>query len=393
MQDERASTALSSALASKLRREATPPALAGVSAAPAERDLLGEWFAALDAYGECYRFRLGRYLSGMSEPEWFFLSHALYDGLGGLAHVQRTLFRRSMVLPRATERAPGRLARLIAAARCLLRRGQHPLPWRHADPHWRPLDSASSTPSAVAWTLLSEHETLELRDQARRRGISLNAWLLWGLSRSTLPWLVPVRGNLEWIVPLNMRGAVACERDTANMAWTLDVVFPAQAEPEQIHRALGRERAQRAHWGAWQLMRLLRHFEPRVLRAVALRELRIRKHGSFSNLGRLEPPPATNAEREWWLAFNPVLSSRPVGAASLSWGDRLALTLQLHPALSRDPEQARAWLNDWARIALERSAYDAARCLAAPAHPNNALAMLDGGSTTDSPAPGGRNGA
>jgi hypothetical protein len=333
-----------------------------VSLAQGERDLLGEWFAALEAHGECYMFRLGRYETGLSEPEWFFLSHERYDGLGGLAQVQRSLLRRRMELPRSKELKPGRLARIIAAARCLLRRARHPLPWLHDDPAWRAVDSAHSSPSAVAWALLSESETLALRDHARRRGVSLNAWLLWGLSRSTLPWLASRRGSLDWIVPVNMRGAVASERDTANMAWTLDVAFSAEAGPEQVDRAIRRELGRRAHWGAWQLLNLLRYFRPELLRAVALREMRVRKHGSFSNLGSLQPAEG-DASREWWLAFNPVLSSRPVGAASLTWGGRLALSLQLHPALSRDPEQARAWLNEWTRVALERSAYDAACCL------------------------------
>jgi len=106
-----------------------------------------------------------------------------------------------------------------------------------------------------------------------------------------------------------------------------------------------------------------------------------------SNLGSLGPP-ATEAPREWWLAFNPVMRSRPVGAACLTWGGRLALTLQVHPALSREPEQARAWWNEWTRIALERSDCDAACCL----QPNSAEAMSSFGTTTDSPAAGGRNG-
>jgi hypothetical protein len=159
-----------------------------------------------------------------------------------------------------------------------------------------------------------------------------------------------------------MRGAVESERDTANMAWTLDVAFSPGAGPEQIHAAIRRELERRTHWGAWHLLNLFRYLKPELLRAVARREMQIRKHGCFSNLGRLGPA-ASDADPECWMAFNPVLKSRPVGAASLTWGDRLTLTLQLHPALSRDPEAARAWLNDWTGKSLARSSYRAARCV------------------------------
>jgi hypothetical protein len=298
----------------------------------------------------------------MGEPEWFFLSHEQFDGLGGLAHVQRTVFQRPMQLPRTAERALGRWSRVLAALRCLLRRSPRPLPWRDEDRGFRALEPAQSLPSALSWALLSESETLNIREQARRRGVSINAWLLWCLSQATLPRLLPGRGCFEWIVPLNMRGAVSMERDTANMAWTLDVAFPKDAGPERIHALIREQIARREHWGAWQLLSLFRYLAPAALRAVARREMQVRKHGCFSNLGRLESSPGER-EAEWWMAFNPVLRSRPVGAASLTWGDRLALTLQLHPALSREPDDARTWLNDWTQRALARGEYSGARCL------------------------------
>jgi hypothetical protein len=299
----------------------------------------------------------------MHEPEWFFLPHARFDGLGGLAHVLRNTFRREIVLPSSKERTPSWLARVVAAVRCLVRRYPRPMLWREEDARWEASSVERAAPTAFAWALLSEEETSAVREHARARGVSLNAWLLHGLTQATLPRLVPNSGLIEWIVPLNMRGTVTTAHDTANAAWTVDVVFEPAAEPRAVDAAIRRQVERRAHWGAFQLMSLLRYLRPSVLRDVAGREMLVRKHGCFSNMGMLgAADDASGAPREWWMAFNPVLRSRPVGAACLTWERRLALTLQLHPALARDPVVARTWLDDWTGRALEtRETF--ARCL------------------------------
>lgn len=319
------------------------------------RDLLGEWFSALEKNGECTSFRLGRCLPSSSEPEWFVLPHARYDGIGGLAHVLRSYFRTEIELPRTQEAPPSTLRSLIAAVYWLFRKRPAPMQWKT-----RGLEAPSesySAPSAFAWHLFSVARTEALRASARARASSLNAWLLWGLTRAIAPWLASARGSIEWIVPVNLRGAVALPRDTANSASTLDVCFPITATPEQIHAELQKELRRGAHWGAWRLVSWLRYLGPKALQAIVRHELQVRKHGSFSNLGRLEPRQGTAPfdDGEWWMAFNPVFRSRPIGAACLTWRGRLALTLQMHPALSRDPRDARELLGRWS-TALESTA-------------------------------------
>jgi hypothetical protein len=352
----------------------------GVPAAP--RDLIGEWFSALEANGEDFTFRLGRYCAGMQEPEWYFLPHDRYDGLGGLAHVLRTERHTAIDLPHSAERPPSRFSKLLAALYCLLRRRSQPMRFRDEDPKFASRSRAESSPSAFAWALLTRAETEDVRDAARQRGVSLNAWLLWALARATLPGLVPKTGDFQWIVPVNMRGFAKTERDTDNAAWTLDVVFEPDASPEDVQSALVKELLRKQHWGTWELFKLLHLFKPETLRALARREMSVRKHGSFSNLGRLSPRvlDPTRGVDEWWMAFNPVLRSRPIGAACLTWCDKLALTLQLHPALSRDPRVAREWLARWQAS------------LRASTQPNNVLTRSTAATRTETPGEGGMNG-
>jgi hypothetical protein len=349
----------------------------GVPGAP--RDLVGEWFSALEAEGESFTFRLGRYRREMPEPEWYFLPHERYDGLGGLAHVLRTQRQTQIDLPRSSERPPSRLSKFLAALSFLFRRRSRPMRFCDADPSFEPRTAAEVAPSALAWTLFSGAETEHVREAARRRRVSLNAWLLWALSRSSVPWLVPNTGNFQWIVPVNMRGHTTTPRDTDNTAWTLDVAFESDAGPEQVQAAIGEQLQRKTHWGSWELFKLLRFLSPEALKAIARREMQVPKHGSFSNLGRLEPRSASpSSPEEWWMAFNPVLRSRPVGAACLTWCGRLALTLQLHPALSRDPRVAREWVDAW-RGSLTAD------------QPNSVLTKSSAGTRTEVPGAGGVN--
>jgi hypothetical protein len=326
------------------------------------RDLAGEWFAALEELGESFLFRLGRFRAGMAEPEWFFLPHQDYDGIGGLAHVLRSEGS-DIDVPRMTEKPPSWWGLLLAFLRLFFRRKARPMRWRGIDDGWKSTRPEDAAPTALAWTLFSKQDTLRLRDVARARGVSLNAWMLWALKEAVLPHLVPGSGDIEWVVPVNMRGVVQADRDTANQATAIEVTFAADADPHQVHASIRRELARGLHWLAARLMGMMaRWLDPKAVRRAAQREAQVPKQGSFSNMGLLGPSRSadgTEDRDEWWMAFNPVLKARPVGVACLTWRGRLAVTLQLHPALSRDLAEARAWLNAWRDRALPPE--DAAR--------------------------------
>jgi len=309
----------------------------------------GDWFDALERMGESFLFRLGRYRRGMSKPDWFFLPHQDFDGLGGFAHILSTTERTELTIPDlAPADRPSTLAQWMAALRLLCRRLARPRPWR-------PTAAGPNTPTepAFAWMLFSAADTLALRGAARSRGVSLNAWLLWALAESCLGRLAPGSEGAAWIVPINMRGAIFGEHDTANLASILDVAFPLPASPSAVDAALRKERSKHAHFGAWQLLQMVGHLPPRVRQAIVRHEASVAKHGSFSNLGQLEPIHRTDLNvPEWWMVFNPVIRSRPVGMACLTWQGRMAVTLQLHPVLDCSEQEARDWLSTWRNLVL-----------------------------------------
>lgn len=309
------------------------------------RECFFHWFAELEAQGEDTSFLVGHLRGESGQPLWTTLPHHSFDGLGGLSH----LLARSgqaLELPMLPTPHPPRSARRAAAWRVLFRRAPRLRAWVEEKPVDRGIKPAA------AWIVLSAEETGRLRQVAKSQRLSMNALLLWGLTAALRPLLREGPGVVEWVVPMNMRGAEPALAPTSNQAATLDVWFEAGAPASVIDERLREELTNNAHWGVWQLLGWLGLFGPRWVRAVARRELSVKKHGSFSNLGNLRAAGHADATREpeWWMVFNPVQRTRPIGAACLTWNGRLALTVQVHPVLGVDAKRVTRLVCEWVSI-------------------------------------------
>ena len=302
------------------------------------RDCFYHWFSELEAQGEETTFRLGHVRGREPEPDWTSLPHHTFDGLGGLHHVLSQRCGQGLELPMLAGPYPGMLSRWLAALRVLSAPVPRLASFRHETP------GAGGRPVSV-WALFTRTETSELRRLSRARGASLNAVFLAALSAAIRPLL---HGELiNWIVPVNMRGVEPDLAPTDNQAATLDISFPARATAYDIDERMNAQRRRNMHWGVWQLLKWLGAAGPTIVRLVARRELRVKKHGSFSNLGSLRPAGGCDDELEWWMALNPVQRARPLGAACLTYNGRLALTLQLHPVLGLDRSSAQRIMDAW----------------------------------------------
>jgi hypothetical protein len=321
------------------------------------RDLFSEFFDAIEAMGEYWGIHLGRYRKRDDSLEWFHFRHQEYDGLGALSHHLRTTEQVEIELPQTSEQRPSTWTLLCAFVRLLVRalRPRKCMKWRALDSGWRPRSSAESRPTASAWSLFSQQETTELRALARARGVSLNAWLLWSLKEALLPQLVPGSGTLDWRIPVNMRGALPTDGETANHALALEVSLRPEASPGEVDAAIREEKSLHRIWFvaafmyrfAWVLSR-------RTFRRLAIRALSTDAFtGGFSNMGVVAPVGDAADVDEWWIPLNPVIKTSPIGVACFTWRGRLTLTLQLHPALATDPQVARNWLASWRGFATE----------------------------------------
>jgi hypothetical protein len=321
-----------------------------------KRDVIADFWDALDDMGEYCDFYMGSYSTGMAEPEWTRFRHREYDGTTAFAEFLRT--KRNFAINyddfATSGTPPSKWALFVAWLRLyfLALRQRPPMRWRRLDASWRPVPTRRSPPPAFAWTLFSKEDTLRLERLAQSHDVSLQAWLLWALKETILPELVPGSGVVSWKVPLSMHGAFPSEGELGVSSFSLDVTFPPEAGPEQIHQAIRREMKLRRHWVVGVFTFKFAKWIPRwALRWFMRLAMWTRPwQGSFSASLAMDADSTSDLE-EWFIGRGHVLRATPLGICCAEWRGRLSLSIQIHPAVSTDPQVARDWVATWRRFA------------------------------------------
>ncbi len=139
---------------------------------------------------------------------------------------------------------------------------------------------------------------------------------------------------------------------------TIPVAFPEGASATQVHASIRERLREGAHWGTSDCVEAARSQGLEGAR----RELRVDYDrpghawfpATFSNLG--DRTIAGCAPRHHFFFAPPVSVVLPIGAGSVGWGGRVALTLQLHAALGADSALAQRLVVAWRSLLLEASA-------------------------------------
>jgi hypothetical protein len=313
-------------------------------------DYVGRVFEVLERNREIAGIRFGRLGAGDSEPRWELLPHSRYDGIGGLfALLRRDGFvPRDSAVPAGREREPPSALVRLSALQAYLGTGSA-CPWIWPGPS--PAPSPGRTSPNFGWTVFEPGETEALRAAARDRGVTVNSWLLSRLTR-----LVEERRRVRspgigWMIAVNLRGAVALRRATANHAAFLRLNLPRGVGPRGTHALVEDALRRRLHWGSWDVMRAGGRLGGPAVQAGFEWEWRLpgKWVGVFSNLGELR---GGGPEGSSWLFAPPVSRVLPFGAGCVTWNGRLALVAQLDPRIPAEVEPAQAWIDDWRRRLL-----------------------------------------
>jgi len=314
-------------------------------------DAISSWFIAGEQLGEYIGIRFGRLAPGASDPEWMFLRHTDFDGIGGLAEILR---RRGAEV----DRLPQIKYPLSPSRRFLLRALPQYLS-RKRRLAWRPLErgpaqnSHPQPPSAVAWHLFDEGATTRVRRVCRKGGVTVNSFLLKHLTKAIRPFLADQSSVVPWMIPVNLRGKVDRGRDTANHTSYVAVRVKSYETVHDIHQNIYSALGRGEHWANWQVYQLGRFLTAGMRRYIAGSDLAFSQWnlGGFSNLGDWDPEKKiTRADcLGGWLFCPPVLRCQLVGAGCVTFQNRLGLTLQTHADLTNDPAVPRAWVQDWVK--------------------------------------------
>ena len=310
-----------------------------------------QWFLALEEQGDFIGMRFGRQAPGATEPEWVFPRHCDFDGVGWFAH---NLRENGVVMDRLpTIRHPAEPSKL-AALRNLPKylKPRHRLKWGPIERGSAPGD-ASKAPQAVAWHLFDEKATTQIRHVCRNVEVTVNSFLLKHLTKAIRPSLQDQSAAVPWMIPINVRGKVKEDRDTAVYTSYVRVKVQSYETVHDIHRSIYAALCRGDHWTNWEAYQLGRFLTAGMKRYLVATELAIPEwnFGAFSNMGVWDPDKEITQPgcQGGWFVCPPVLRCQLVGVGVMTFQNRLSLTIQVHPEVTTDPKVPQMWIRDWVK--------------------------------------------
>src|SRR5579859_89251 len=315
-------------------------------------DAISPWFRDAEELGEYIGIRFGRVVPGQSEPEWIFLRHAEYDGIGGLAEILR---RRGAQLSRLLQlKYPlePSWSPFIRSLPKYLRKRQK-LQWVPLERGPSVIGSAQKPPQAVAWHVFDEQTTTHVRRVCRKAGVTVNSFLLKHLTKAIRPFLQDQSSVVPWMIPVNLRGKVLRDSDTSNYSSYVGVKVKSFETLQDVHHNIYAALGRGEHWANWNSYQLSRILGSATRKSLIRKGLAISEWflGGFSNLGDWDSDRLIRNSgcQGAWLFAPPVLRFQLVGAGCVTFQNRLSLTIQAHPDLTNSPAVPRAWISNWVK--------------------------------------------
>ena len=304
----------------------------------------------MEEMGEYIGIRFGHLAPGRSEPEWTYLPHSEFDGIGGLAHLLRTRGVQLPELPKIPHPSnPSWSWFLKTIPKYAAKRTR--LNWGNVDPGPGPKNTRIP-PVAFAWHVFSEEETAGIIASAKKRArVSVNSFLLKHLSQAIRPSIQNPDAAIPWMIPVNLRGKVVREKDTSNYSSYIGFKIHAQDQHPEVHQKLYSRLDRGEHWANWYCYTAGKALSPGLKKYLLKNDQAMSEWflGGFSNLGnwdaekKFRQPGCEGA----WLFSPPVLSIQMLGAGCITFQNRLSLLIQAHADLTTNPEVTRQWMHRW----------------------------------------------
>jgi NRPS condensation-like uncharacterized protein len=314
-------------------------------------DPIKPWFLAAQELGEYIGIRFGHIAPEKTEPEWIFLPHIEFDGIGGFADILRKRGATIGDLPQIRHQSkPAALSVLKLLPNYLRPRHWVKLKPLERDPQH---GDSSQPPTAVAWHIFDKATTLQIRNTSRKIRVTVNSFLLQHLTKAIRPFLEDYSSTVPWMIPVNLRGKVFRDRDTANFSSYISVRVKLDDSVQDIHRNIYAVLDRKEHWANWYAYEFGRFTTQGLRKFLIKKELATSQWnlGGFSNLGdwdaerKITPVECQGS----WLFCPPVLRFQLIGAGCVTFQNRLSLLIQAHPELTTNPTVCKSWIQNWVK--------------------------------------------
>lgn len=284
--------------------------------------------------GICY----GRVQQGSGEVEWHFVSHLECDGIGGFARLLQERGVETGKLPETKYPCRG----VIAPLWNLWRDGCKAEKYA-ARIDWDRLGGNRENSGVVVWHLFTAAETREMLAQCRAVGVTVNSFLLKYLDHSIRPWIAEPNAKIRWLVPVNLRGDIRHDDETANHVSCVEACIAPDDSVVSIQAEI-LHRLNRGEHRANHLLIMAGGFLSHQRKVDFLRKRRAKYKGnigSFSNLGVWE---VNEYSDDGWVFCPPVVSGQLLGAGCVTFQGRLGIAIQGH---SSAPAVVNGWMTRW----------------------------------------------
>jgi NRPS condensation-like uncharacterized protein len=280
-----------------------------------------------------------------------FLRHSDFDGIGGFGELLRRRGAQLSRLPQIKHPAsPSALPLMRTWAKYVQPRRR--LKWGQLEGETS-RSSKAEPPVAVAWHVFDEQNTVQIRRVCRKIGVTVNSFLLKHLTKAVRPSLQDESSPIPWMIPVNMRGKVVRNRDTANFSSYVGITVRSYETAHDIHKSIYAALGRGEHWANWFAYQSGRFLTRGIQKHMIATEKCTSQWniGGFSNLGDWDPDklienPACAGP---WLFCPPVLRCQLLGAGCVTFQNQLTLTIQVHPELTTDSEIPERWVRNWVK--------------------------------------------
>ncbi|MEJ0090533.1 MAG: hypothetical protein WDM80_12435 [Limisphaerales bacterium] len=312
-------------------------------------DPINQWFAAAEELGEYIGIRFGHIAPGNTEPEWIFLRHTDFDGIGGFAEILRRRGAKLNRLPQIRYPASPSIISLVKMAPKFLQPRRR-VKW--IELHGNPMPSSDSQPpTAVAWHVFDEAATVRVTHVCRKAGVTVNSFLLKNLTKAIRPFLENQSSMVPWMVPVNLRGKIMRDRDTANYSSYISIKVQSCQTVYDIHHNIYEALERKEHWANWYAYQLGKFTTQGIKKYLITKELAMSQWnlGSFSNLGNWDPEGKISQAtcQGKWFFCPPVLRCQVIGAGCVTFQNQLSLTIHAHPELTTESKVCKDWILNW----------------------------------------------
>ncbi len=301
---------------------------------------LGEWMNCL-------------YLKRNDDQAWSydFIHHANNDGVGAITKILEKEGHQVTEQPQIRARPPLSLfSKLKLLKEFIDLTKSVDLKWKKKRRDTRGI------PETFCLCLLTPKQTQDLHHRAEQEKVSLNSWLLFNLDAACNDLILSSNSERKWISPINMRADK--EKVYSNQSASIIVNFLKKNSiansPRNLHTEIKSYLSRNLHWGSYLYSNMAMFIGKRGTLKVADRIKEVGT-GVFSNLGSW-PSQGIQINKSASKLYNrraviaPATQILPIATTAWQWGERLSLSLQLHPSLNLEAQYSLELLRKWTEL-------------------------------------------